>query len=279
MKSSFKKLLENYEHLKKMPADGFQIGGKPALTGIDGSLIGRYVIITVRDPLCAYENDPATEIADKLENAILAGRSGMFTTYSGYFERAYISVVSGGIGSPEAELILREFMQFSQADTFVRVGGSGGWNENVHVGDVVISSGAVRDEGMTQAYISPTYPAVANHELVLAFAQAATDLGVSFHIGLTRSTDSEFVGSGRPSVDGYLQPEHAEILDYYDRAGVLNGDRETSAVITLSALFGKRGGAVCSVADNVISGEPFRAGAGHEKAIQVALKGLSTLHQ
>lgn len=279
MKKSIKKLLDAYEYAANIPLEGLEISGKPALTGIASEEIGQYVILTVRDPLCAYDDDPAAQIAAHLEDGRLVARTGMFTTYSGNYKGALISIVSGGSGSPEAELILNEFITHCRADTYLRVGGSAGLGDTVRPGDLVITSGAVRDEGMTREYISPTYPAVASFELVTALVQAATNLGVHFHVGITRSCDSDYVGTGRPSVGGYMQPKHTRLVDYYNRAGVLNNDRETAAVITLASLFGLRGGSICSVADNIVTGEPFQAGAGHANAINVALEGLSVLHR
>ena len=56
--------------------------------------------MTVRDPLLDYGGDPAELLSRRLENRVLAGQSGMFTTYSGYYKGAHISIVSGGRGSP-----------------------------------------------------------------------------------------------------------------------------------------------------------------------------------
>ena len=279
MNESVAKLYQQYDYAKNVPVKGLMIDDKPALTGIDPARIGDYVIVTVRDPLCDYDDDPAKQIASYLEDSELVGQTGMFTTYSGYFKNAHISVVSGGSGSPEAELILHEFLENTDASTYIRVGGSGGMHESIRPGDVVISKGIVRDEGMTQAYISPSYPAVASYEVVMALVQASLELKAQFHVGITRSSDSDFCGVGRPSVGGYMQPRHLEVIDYYRRAGVLNGDRESAAVVTIPTLFGKRGGSICSVADNIVTGETFTAGAGHDMAIRVALRGLSILHQ
>jgi len=96
-------------------------------------------------------------------------------------------------------------------------------------------------------------------------------------VGVTLSVDSDFAGVGRPGVGGYLQPWNIEMLATYNRAGVLNGDRESAAVVTLAALYGFRGGSVCSVADNVITGREFSHGAGHAAAIDVALRGCAIL--
>lgn len=277
MTDAVDELYRRYRYAANVPRRGLSIDGKPALTGIDPARIGDYVIVTVRDPLCAYREDPAEQIAGRLRGAELVARTGMFTTYSGFAGDARVSVVSGGSGSPEAELILHEFLEHTAASAYLRLGGSGGMHEAVRPGDVVISHGVVRDEGMTRAYVAPSFPAAASPELVMALAQAGEELGARYHVGVTRSSDSDFCGVGRPSVGGYLQPPHLEVIDYYRRAGVLNGDRESAALVTLPLLFGRRGGSICSVADNVVTGETFRAGAGHDTAVRMALRGLAIL--
>lgn len=271
-------ILEKYRLVGNVPLAGLQIDGRPALTQIDPEKIGEYVLITVRDPLCAYDEDPAAQLASHLESPELVGRSGMFTTYTGGYKGATVSIVSGGSGAPEAELALIELFEHTSATTFLRVGGSGGMHPSVSPGDIVIASGVVRDEGMTQSYVPASYPAAASPEVVLALVEAATASGVPFHVGTTRSTDSDYVQGGRPSYAGYFQPWHLDIVDSWSRAGVLNGDRESSAVVTLARLFGRRGGSVCSVADNISSGATFVAGAGHTQAIDVALEAIALLH-
>lgn len=277
MKHSIKKLLDNYEHLDFLP--NFDVDGKPGLTKVDPAQVGDYVILTVRDPLCDYDDDPAAQIARLMEDAKMIGRTGMFLTYSGYYDGAHISVVSSGSASPEAELILNEFMRCSKAHTFLRIGGAGAWNEDVHPGDIVIASGAVRDEGMSRSYICPQYPAVANFELVNALIQAAETYQHPYHVGIIRSGDSEYCGWGKPSVGGYIQPEHLNIIDYYNRAGVLCADRESAASIFLPQLFGRRGGSIVSIGDNVVGREPFQVGKGHNEVVEIGLRGLAVLHR
>lgn len=279
IKESIKKIHEQYEYYCNVPERGFLIDGKPALTQINPNKVGDFVLVTVRDPLCAYDMDPAKKIASYLEDAELIGTSGMFTSYTGTYKDAKITVVSGGSGSPEMELILYDYMEYTDAHTFLRVGGSGGLGDDVKPGDIVISSGVVREEGMTKAYVPAEYPAVSHFEVVLAMVNAAENLNVPYHVGTTLSVDSDFIGGGRPSVGGYMQPRNIEIAGIYNRAGVLNGDRESAAIVTLSALFGRRGGSVCSVSDNLCTGEKFVAGTGHNHAINIALEGCYILNE
>lgn len=271
-KESFRTIRSGYEYYHNVPERGLMIGGRPAMTQIDPEKVADYVLVMVRDPLCSYDQDPAALVAARLENAEVIGQSGMFLSYSGSYKGTRVTVVSGGSGSPEAELLLYDYLEFTDASAFLRVGGSGGLGSEVEPGDVVIASGVMRDEGMTRAYIDASYPAVCSYELVAALVAAAEELRRPYHVGVTVSVDSDFVGGGRPSVGGYLQPWNTERPGIYNRAGVLNGDRESAAIVTLATLFGRRGGSICSVADNLVTGKKFQAGIGHDNAIEIALE-------
>ena len=278
-RSALAPLHDQYPYWPSIPKRGLFIDERPALTNMDTAKIGDFVLLTVRDPLCSYERDPAEELAARLDNVELAGRSGMFALYTGTYKGARITIASGGSGAPEAELVLHELMEFTDAHTYLRVGGSAGVGSDVYPGDVVIASGAMREEAMTRAYIDASFPAVSHYAVVGAMAQAAQDSGARYHVGITVSVDSDFVGVGRPGVGGYLQPRNIERLATWNRAGIRNSDRESSAVITMAALFGFRGGSVCSVADNVVEGRQFTSGAGHHSAVDIALEGCAVLQR
>jgi uridine phosphorylase len=270
-------LLSRYDYRDNVPLRGLMIDGKPALTGIDPSKVGDHVLVFVRDPLCAYDEDPATRVSRRLDQPELVGQTGMFTTWSGLYKGARVTAISGGSGGPEAELCMVEFLEHTKASTYIRVGGSGGTNERVRPGDLVIASGVVRADGLSASYVGPGWPAVCSPDLVIALAEAARENGARYHIGLTRSSDSDFCGGGRPSVRGFLRPEQTQIVDECRRTGVLNGEREASAIVTLATLFGQRGGSICSVADNIATGEMFQPGAGHAAAVDIALEGVARL--
>lgn len=274
-----KNFLETYEFKENVPVHGLvDAEGLPVLTGIHGERVARYVLVMVRDPLCGYQEGALADAARKLEDVEVVGNSGMFETITGTYRSARLSIIVGGSGGPEAELALMDLFEHSEADTFIRVGGSGGVGFGVKPGDIVITHGCVRDEGLTAAYVPQSYPAVANIDVVTALQNAAVETGVRYHIGLTRSTDSDFVQFGRPAAGGFLPQHQRTALKQWARAGVLNGDRETAAILVLSSLYGKRAGSICSVADNVVTGDKFELGSGHVAAIDVALEGVAKLH-
>ena len=238
--------------------------------------IGRYVVLTVRDPLHDFQKPAAEEIACYLEGAHLVADTQMFQTYSGSYRGASVSVCAGGSGAPELELAMVDFLRWTSADTFLRVGTCGALQRSIGMGDIVISSAAVRDEGTSQEYVKSTYPAVASYEVVLALVTAAERIGCAHHVGITRSNDAIYVGDGRPAIE-YLQEEHKGIPRYWEAAGVLNVERETSLLLTLANLFGKRGGSVCTVVDNDLTGSVVDVGAGKKESIMVALEAFATL--
>ncbi len=267
--------MTDYRYLDRMPT--FERDGIPTLTGFRRDRIAAKVVLAVRDPLVVGEGAAEDQIVAELDGPEEVARTGLFTTFTGRFRGVPVSVVLGGSGSPEAELALMDLFNHTDCDTVIRIGGCGAWSEKVRVGDVVVSSGAVRDEGMTKAHVRAEYPAVSDWRVVAAMVAEAEAIGHPFHVGITRSGDSEYCGWGKPGPGGYLQDEHTRIIDYWRRAGILNTDREAAAILTLASLYGRRGGAVCSVGDNVVTGEPHRSGSGQRAAILVGLGALARL--
>ena len=255
----------------------FKEKGEPVFTRIKPEKVARYVLLAVRDPL-GFKRDAAEEIASYFDAYEKVADTGMFKTYTGTYKGVPVTVCSTGSGCPDTELALMDFMLYSNADTFIRVGTSGGFQPYVKPGDIVITTSAVRDEGTSEEYVKPIFPAVAHYEVVLALIQAAEELNVRYHVGITRSNDAIYCGLGRPAVNNYLQKEHEEIIEYWSKAGVLNIEREASIILTLCNLFGYRGGCVCAVVDNYFTGE-LKLGAGVEEAIKTTLEALTYLYK
>ncbi len=188
--------------------------------------------------------DDAAEVAHHRE----------YRTVTGDYDGTPISVTSTGIGSPSAAIAVEELARVG-ADTFIRVGSCGGLQPELDVGDLVITSGAVRQEGTSDEYVREDYPAVADGEVVDALVAAAEHLGHDYHVGLTMSADSFYTGQGRPSFEDYMPPHAEDLVDELQDANVLNIEMEAAAITTLANIYGLRAGAVCSVFANRVTGE------------------------
>jgi uridine phosphorylase len=172
-----------------------------------------------------------------------------YRTRTGAYEGTPLSVTSTGIGSPSAAIAVEELAR-AGVDTLIRVGSCGALQPEVSTGDLVITEGAVRQEGTSDEYVREDYPAVADGEVVSALVAAAERLGHDYHVGTTMSADSFYAGQGRPGYRGYLPPHQADLLDELRSAGVTNVEMEASAVLTLAGLYDLRAGAVCTVYAN-----------------------------
>jgi uridine phosphorylase len=168
-----------------------------------------------------------------------------------------LAAASTGIGAPGAAIVMEELVKVG-ASAFLRIGNSGGLAPDLALGDLVVTTGAVRDDGTSRSYVGPEYPAVADHELVGALLAAARARGAPCRAGITWSLDAFYVRNAvlRPdgslssmSAGSYWGPGHAERIDEMRRAGVLNCEMEAGAILTLASLFGVRAGCICVVSD------------------------------
>ena len=253
----------------------FVEGDTTILTNLKkGEVNAKYAILAVRDPL-GFHDDPADVVGAYMEDVQEISRNPMYTVVSGRYKDAKIIVCSMGSGGPDAEIAILDLMQFSGCDTFIRLGTSGTQRDDLCVGDIVISSGAVRDEGLTKEYIAPQYPALSSYEVMLPMIESAQKMGLRYHVGITRSNDSIYCGQGR-AVMGYLPHCQEPIVEYWVNAGILNVERETAAILTLSELFGARGGAVNTICNSSVT-KNVGVTQGVDDAIKVTLEGLALL--
>ena len=182
-----------------------------------------------------------------------------YYSITGYFKSIKLSALSGGIGAPSNAIAIEEAARVG-VRTFIRVGSTGTLRKDMKPGDLVISLAAVRSEGTSKQYVSQDYPAIASYEVVLALIEACEKLKFRYHLGITVSVDSFYVGEGRPGFKGYIQSWHKPILSDLQKMGVVNIEMESAALFTIANLYGLRAGTICAVFDNLITNEFKKAG-------------------
>ncbi|MFW5965239.1 MAG: nucleoside phosphorylase [Halodesulfurarchaeum sp.] len=206
-------------------------------------------------------------IAEFWEETSVRAHHREYRTISGRTGETPISATSTGIGSPSAAIAVEELAR-AGAETFIRVGSTGAIQPDMSVGDLVITTGAVRQEGTSEEYVREDYPALADREVTGALVAAAEQLGYDYHLGVTMSADSFYAGQGRPGFDGFEAAGSDRMLDELREAGVKNVEMEASAILTLASLYDLRAGAICSVYANRETGE-FRT-EGDDRAAETA---------
>ncbi len=201
--------------------------------------VGRYVILP---------GDPGRvpKIAAYLDNAKQVAQNREYNVYTGSLCGEKVTVCSTGIGGPSAAIAVEELVKCG-ADTFIRIGTSGGIDLKVWGGDLIVASAAIRSEGTSYEYLPEGYPAAADFEVVSALVQSARELssdenGRRYHVGVVHSKDS-FYGEVEP--DGSAVSDNIKSRwDSYLKCGCLTSEMECSSVFSVGIVRHVRCGAV-----------------------------------
>lgn len=208
--------------------------------------VGRYVILT---------GDPGRvpKIAALLDNAVQVSCNREYNLYTGELDGVKVSVCSTGIGGPSAAIAVEELVKCG-ADTFIRIGTSGGIRLDVTGGDLCIASAAVRSEGTSYEYLPNGYPAAADFDVVRALADSAASMssntpGNKYHVGVVHSKDS-FYGEVEPQGSAVTDKLNSE-WDSYVKCGCLTSEMECAAIFSVGIVRGVRCGAALLAIWNV----------------------------
>ncbi len=245
-------------------------GGKQYHIEVAPGEVSRYVLLP---------GDPARadRIARTWDEYRLVARHREYTTYTGIYKGVDISVTSTGIGGPSAAIAVEELLRVG-ADTFIRVGTTGALQPGIGLGDLIITTGAVRLDGTSKQYVMAEYPAAADYEVVLALIEAAESLGARYWLGITASTDSFYLGQGRPGYRDYMQSWAKTIVGDLQAARVLNFEMESATIFTMANIYGARAGTICAVIANRVD-NTFQPGVGIDTAIKVSNEAVKILHE
>ena len=177
-------------------------------------------------------------------------RNREFLTYTGFYHGRRVSVIATGIGAPASAIAMVEAAQCVAPATFIRLGSTGALQDDINVGDLVITSEALREEHTSYFYAGPEIKATAHPQVLAALQEAAAALEVVYHVGVTCTAPDFYAGQGR-IVPGFptLEPDKVGRLS---RDGVLNLEMEMSAYLTLAQVstLNLRAGGACVVVNN-----------------------------
>ncbi len=199
--------------------------------------VGRYVFLPGDPGRCE-------KIASFFDNPQLIAYKREYKTYTGTLLGEKVSVTSTGIGGPSTAIAVEELRMLG-ADTFIRLGTSGGMQPFLQTSDLAILTGAIRDEGTTLHYMPPEFPAVANIDVVNALREAADRLGYTHYEGIGQSKDS-FYGQHQPE----RMPVANRLLDRWKAwiaGGCLCSEMEASTLFVVSSILKARAGGVMMV--------------------------------
>ena len=230
---------------------------------------------------CILPGDPGRcrKIAELLDDPEYISTNREFEIWNGRLGNKKVTVCSTGIGGPSTAIAVEELVACG-AKTLIRVGTCGGIALDVECGDVVIASGAVRQDGTSREYAPAEFPAVPDMYTTAAMFGAAKSLGYNVHVGVVQSKDS-FYGQHSPK----RMPTAGELLEKWEawkRLGVLASEMEAATLFVVGAALGVKTAACFHVVWNqerADAGLDTAADEDHdtEKAIKVAVEAIKLL--
>ncbi|WP_145050111.1 nucleoside phosphorylase [Paenibacillus xylanexedens] len=234
--------------------------------------------------------DPARaeKISRKLEQVRELAFSREYRTFVGQFDGVQMAVVSHGVGSPGAAVCFEELIR-AGVTTLIRVGTAGSYTAEYPAGSVIVSTAAVRTDGLTRQLVPDGFPAVADIGVTQALIEVARGKG-SGTDGFSVASDASTAGATKVGVgitvtlDAFFTGVEEIPHRKYKQAGALAAEMEIAALYIISTLRGARAGAIVAIdgfADSDLAAEydPHTDAVANavEHEINTALQALATL--
>ncbi|MEV5025779.1 nucleoside phosphorylase [Paenibacillus sp. LPE1-1-1.1] len=210
-------------------------------------------------------------ISQKLENVKELAFAREYRTFVGDYKGVRLAVVSHGVGSPGAAVCFEELIR-GGVKTLIRVGTAGSYSAEHPAGSLVVSTAAVRAEGLTHQLVPAGFPAVADSEVTEALYASALESEGIVKKGITVTLDVFF--------SGVVDIPHRQ----YKQAGAIAVEMEIAALYVIATLRGARAGAILALdgyADSDLAGEydphTDTVAKAVEREIETALRAVAKL--
>lgn len=168
--------------------------------------------------------DRAEEVSFNREYRLINGEAG----------GKKITVVSHGVGAAGAAVCFKELVK-GGAKEIIRVGTAGSLDPEITDGDVVIATGAIREDGVGSQLVSQAYPAIADYRLVNNLNKSADKLGYKPRSGIVLT-----VGAFYPELENLPS-------NYFSRTDAIAVEMEASILFLIASLNEVRAGGVMAI--------------------------------
>lgn len=166
--------------------------------------------------------------------------------FTGTYKGKRVSVMGHGMGIPSIGIYTYELYNFYGVKTIIRVGSAGAYTADLKIGDLVIAMGACTDSCYADQYhLRGTFAPIADFDLIRGAADECERRGYGYKVGNVLSTDIFY--ADQPDIQGWV------------KMGVLAVEMEAAALYMNAARSGNRALVICTVSDNVITGEETTA--------------------
>ncbi len=183
-----------------------------------------------------------------LENPVLVNNVRGVQGYTGTYDKVPVSVMASGMGMPSMGIYSYELYNIFEVENIIRVGSTGGLQENVKVRDIVLGMGACTNSAYASQYgLNGSFAPLADFGLLSCAADIAREKGMRYHVGNVLSSDTFY-------------SEEPHVNEKWRDMGVISVEMETAALYMNAAKSGKKALAIFTVSDHMFTGENTSAG-------------------
>ena len=167
--------------------------------------------------------------------------------FTGEYKGKPISVMAHGMGIPSVSIYVTELIESYGVKRVLRVGSCGTSHPDVKMRDLIIAQGASTDSNVNRMRFGGyDLAALASFDLVQKAVAAAEAQKLRYHVGNIFSADLFYTPD----------PDMFETLAKYNVYGV---EMEAAGIFPIAAEHGVEALAICTVSDNIRSGEALTA--------------------
>jgi len=199
-----------------------------------------------------------------LENIRLVNNVRSVQGYTGEYKGKKISVMASGMGMPSIAIYSHELFECFGVENIIRVGSAGAMRKDIKVRDIVLGMGACTNSNFAANFgAKGTLAPICSYKLLSLAEKKANELSLNVHIGNLLSSDI-FYNEDEKANDGFI------------KMGVLAVEMEAAALYLNAMRFNKNALAICTISDNIITGEALNAEARQNSFLEMMKLSLET---
>ena len=214
------------------------------------------------------------EVAQFLENADEIGFYREYRTITGEYSGKKVTISSHGVGGAGANVCFDELFKCGVRNV-IRAGTCGAMKEGIQDGELIIATGAIREDGASEHMAPMSFPAVADRHIIRSLENSALKFGYPKpNVGLVLT-------------QGYFYPGILpSAVDFWLPTGlVICVEMELATLLVMAGLQGVRAGGIFT-SDGNLTEEPDpntydthrdEVDQGKTKMLQIALDALTRL--
>jgi uridine phosphorylase len=181
----------------------------------------------------------------KIENPVKNFSFMEYTMYTGTYLGVKVTGINGGRFAADTS-ITTEILCNAEVKCLIRIGSCGALTGDIKIGDMIVTTGCVRGDGVTPYYVDSNFetkPDAGLTEKITKIAEAAVaPMGNKVHVGKVWTTDA-------------ILRETKEHVNKAVTQGAIGVDMVSSAFLTIAQLYKIPAVSILAVSDNIMTGE------------------------